>query len=108
MKNNILKHAVLNALATAFYIFLVASFLFYAPKIFGPDRATNTALVPIAMLLLFVFSAAFTGLLMFGKPVLLYLDGKKQEALSLLVSTLEIFLVITLASFVILFVYLAR
>ncbi len=55
MKNNIIKNAILNACLTALYIVLVASFLFYAPKIFGPDR-TNTVFVPIVMLSLLVFS----------------------------------------------------
>ncbi|MBI2476012.1 MAG: hypothetical protein HYV67_02110 [Candidatus Taylorbacteria bacterium] len=92
--NAIVKNAFKNAVATAVYVAAVASFLFYAPQSFGP--AKNTVLVPIAMLLLFVFSAAFTGFLVFGRPALWYLDGKKEEALSLLVYTLLIFLVITL------------
>jgi len=45
---------------------------------------------------LFVFSAALTGLLVFGRPVLWYFDGRKKEALSLLAHTLAIFLVITI------------
>ena len=107
MKNTILKHATLNAVATALYIILIASFLFYAPKVIGPGPA-NTVLVPIVMLLLFVFSAALTGLLVFGRPVLWYLDSKKKEALSLLAATLLIFLIITLGAFLTLFLYLAR
>ena len=89
----VLKTAALNASATAAYVIAVASFLFYAPKVFGPVKSV---LVPIAMLLLFVFSAALTGSLVLGKPALWYLDGKKKEALSLLISTLVIFLMITL------------
>ena len=104
MKNTIIKNAILNALATALYVVAVASFLFYAPKVFGPP---NTVLVPIMMLLLFVFSAAFTGLLILGRPVLWYLDGNKKEALSLLNLTLAIFLVIDFAFFA-LFLYLAQ
>lgn len=106
MKNTILKHAALNALATALYVILVASFLFYAPKTIvpGPD----TVLVPIVMLLLFVFSAALTGVLVFGRPILWYVDGKKKEALSLLAATLLIFLIITLGALLALFLYLTR
>ncbi len=106
MKNTIIKHAVLNALAAALYIILVASFLFYAPKMIGPGPA-DTVLVPIVMLLLLVFSAALTGLLLFGKPVLWYFAGKKKEALSLLAATLLIFLIITLGALLALFLYLA-
>lgn len=93
---------MINALATAVYVILVASFLFYAPKVFGPGK---TVLVPIAMLLLFVFSAALTGLLIFGRPALLYLDGNKQEALSLLTLTLGIFSVITIFAFIMLILF---
>ena len=89
----ILKTAFLNAAGTAAYVIAVGSFLFYAPRVFG--RGVSV-LIPIAMLLLFVFSAALTGALMLGRPILWYLDGKKEEALSLLVSTLAIFLGITL------------
>lgn len=84
----------MNALATALYVAAVASFLFYAPKFFGPERST-TVLVPITMLLLFVFSAAVTGSLIFGRPSLWYLDGKKKEALTLLAHTLAILFAIT-------------
>ncbi|MBU6415309.1 hypothetical protein KGQ34_03695 [Patescibacteria group bacterium] len=103
MKNNILKNAFFNASATALYIAAVASFLFYVPKFFG--HRTDIMLVPMVMLSLFVFSAALTGSLIFGKPILWYLEGKKQEAISLLVVTLGIFLAITVAAFFALFVY---
>ena len=106
MKNNIIKNAVLNALATAAYVVAVASFLFYAPKMF--ESETKTVLVPIAMLMLFVFSAAMTGLLLFGRPAFWYLDGKKKEALLLLIYTLVIFLLITLAAFFTLFLRFAK
>ena len=73
--NPILKTALLNAAGTAVYVIAVASFLFYAPKIFG--RPDNSVFIPIAMLLLFVFSAALTGSLILGRPALWYLDGRK-------------------------------
>ena len=98
------KNAFFNAAATAAYVIAVGCFLFYAPRIFG--RA-NSAIIPVAMLLLFVFSAALTGSLILGKPVLWYLDGKKQEALSLLASTLLIFFGFTLLALLILFLHRA-
>ncbi|GEM_PF-4087712 len=63
----IAKNALLNALVSTLYVTAVGSFLFYAPKVLG---SVNTALVPIVMLLLFVFSAAFMGVVLFGRPVL--------------------------------------
>ncbi len=67
---------------------LVVLFLFYVPEFFQP---TFSLLIPICMLMLFVLSAAVMGILVFGQPILWYLDGKKQEAISLLMYTLGIF-----------------
>ena len=103
MKNTILKYALLNALGTAFYIVLVASFFFYGLKRLGPGE---TVLIPMAMLMLLVLSASLTGALIFGRPVMWYVDGKKKEALSLLGYTLGFFLVITLVAFGALVVHL--
>jgi len=46
------------------------------------------------MLLVLVFSAALTGILIFGRPAIWYLDGKKSEALFLLFYTLGALLII--------------
>jgi hypothetical protein len=65
----------------------------------------NTILIPIAMLMLFVFSAAFTGILILGRPVMWYLDGKKKEAIYLLFYTLLVFFVVTLIAFLLLILF---
>ena len=90
----------MNALATAAYVVLIASFLFYVPKLVKPK---DILLAPIVMLMLLIFSAALTGLLVFGKPVLWYVNGKKREAFVLLGYTLGIFLMITLVVLFLLF-----
>lgn len=100
MKNSIVKFAGLNALGTALYIVLVASFLFYAPQFFVA-KTEDTVFIPIAMLLLFVLSASVTGLLVLGRPVLWYLDGKKKEAVSLLMTTIGFLSIITVIAFVV-------
>ena len=93
----IIKNAAINALSTSLYIAAIASFLFYASKLFGPNES-DTVLIPIVMLSLLVFSVAITGLLIFGRPILWYLDGRKREAVFLLAYTLGIFLIITVAA----------
>ncbi len=98
MKTPILKFAGLNALGTALYISLVASLLFNAPRLFG-NNGKDTVLIPIAMILLFVFSASLTGVLVLGRPVLWYLDGKKKEAVSLLLTTVGFLFLFTLCAF---------
>ncbi len=93
--NPIIKNALANAGGAVAYIVAIASFLFYVAKDFGPD----TVLIPIMMLMLLVFSVALMGVLFFGRPVLWCLDGKKQEAVTLLVATLLIFFIFTLIVF---------
>jgi len=92
----IMKHAAVSAAATALYVALIAMFLFYVPKALGEKE--DTVLVPIVMLLIFVFSAAVTGFLLLGKPVLWYLEGKKREAITLFAQTLVFFFGITAAA----------
>lgn len=100
MNKTIIKSAFINAIATAVYIIAVASFMYYGQTASFGNK--NIILMPIAMLMLFVFSAAFTAILIFGRPVMLYLDGKKNDALLLLACTLGIFLLITILVFFIL------
>lgn len=94
---DIIKYAALDALGTAVYIMLVASFMYFMGSVSSGDG--KTLLIPIAMLMLFVFSAAFTSILVLGRPIIWYLNGKKQEALSLLFYTLGILLVMTIIIF---------
>ncbi|MEK7574741.1 MAG: hypothetical protein AAB511_00730 [Patescibacteria group bacterium] len=89
--NTILKTAFLHAFATALYVATLVSSIFYMPKSF--DQTPNV-LMPIIMLLLFVFSAAVTSSLVFGRPILWYMDGRKKEALVLLAYTLLVLFVI--------------
>ncbi len=89
------RTAVLSALATALYIIVVATVMFYAGQ--ARRGLPPTPLVPIAMLMLLVFSVALTGALIFVRPALWYLDGMKQDALLLLAWTLGFLFV--LASF---------
>jgi hypothetical protein len=101
--NKIIKTAFVNAFGTAMYVALVGSFMYYGTLI--KIGRKNTFLAPVALLLLFVFSAALTGYLIFGKPALLYLDGKKKDALTLLTSTLLFFFTITFIVLVLLILF---
>ncbi len=98
----IIRLALINSVGTAAYIILVVSFIFSLQSL---PESEETLFIPIAMLLLFVCSAAITGFLVFGKPAMLYIDGKKREAVSLLVYTLGILVLITLISFIFLIAY---
>lgn len=98
MKNVILKYAGLNALGTALYVAAVAIFMSHTSEIFNGVEE-KTALIPFAMLLLFVLSATVTGSLVIGRPVLWYLDGKKKEAVRLFIATVGFLFFFTLVAF---------
>ena len=102
MKNPIIKIAGLNALATTAYVAAVVSFISYAPKTIDQK---DTVLLPIVMLLLFILSAAITGSLVIGRPILWYMDGKKKEAVTLLIATIAALFVITLVTFCVLVIF---
>jgi hypothetical protein len=89
-----MKYALADALGTAAYVVLVALFFFFMEQGFA-DKPDDGIIVPIAMLMLLVFSVALVGTLIFGRPAMWYVDGKKKEALALLGWTLGIFLVLT-------------
>lgn len=90
------KNPILNALSATLYISLIASGIYYAPKFEGQ---ADFVLIPIAMLSLFVLSAAVMAYIFCLKPIRLYLDGEKDEAVSLFIKTILYFGGITLVLF---------
>jgi hypothetical protein len=88
------KAAITNSLATAVYITLVATFMTNGEKIFGKGDNVFTG---IGILLLFTLSALIVGTLVLGKPLKLYLDGEKKEAVRLLIQTILVLAIITIA-----------
>ena len=80
-----ISRGLLDAAGTAAYVAAVAWFGTHAQNFLGKP---NGILAPMFMLLLFVISALITGLLVLGKPVMLYANGSKREALSLVLATL--------------------
>jgi hypothetical protein len=87
-----LGHAVLVFLYTAG----VAWIMFNGKRFFGEFQ---NFLGPVLMLLAFVLSAAIVGTLVLGRPILLYLNGFKTEAMKFFACTLGWILVIILAIF---------
>jgi len=80
MKNKLALHSLGHAALTFLYISGVAWLLSNGQDIFGPDEPKNFW-IPATMLLIFVFSATITAALVLGRPLMLYLDGAKKEAL---------------------------
>lgn len=82
----IIRAGLLSAAGVIAYTTAIGSFMFNAHGAFtGPD----TVLAPISMLTLLVLSVGVVGSLIFVRPVLIYLDGKRVEAVKLLIATLS-------------------
>lgn len=98
MKTKTLFQSLGHAAAVLAYVAGVAWVLSHGEAIFGPEEPKNF-LIPVGMLLLFVFSAATTGALVLGRPIVLYLGGQKSEAIRFFVYTLAWLFVIILSVF---------
>ena len=77
-KNKLILTSFLHSLGMLAYIMLVAWIMSNAKMIFGE---MNDFWGPVIFLMLFVFSAFLSGLLVLGRPIWLYLEHKKKEAL---------------------------
>ena len=94
MDKKILSAGFYYALGAAAYVSLVAWLLANAEVIFGRMAGI---LAPITFLLLFVVSAAVTGSLVLGKPLMMYLDGEKKDAVKQLAVTIAWLFLFTIA-----------
>jgi hypothetical protein len=92
MEKKLLRSSLRNALGTAVYVAIVALIIYNAQKIFGTMRNITG---PISFLLLFVTSAAITGFLVLGQPVMLYVDNKKKDAIKLFILTVAWLFILT-------------
>ncbi|MCA9388937.1 hypothetical protein KC644_04265 [Candidatus Berkelbacteria bacterium] len=82
-----------QAIGVTAYVALVSLIMFHAEQLFGEPK--DSFIGPIAFLLLFVTSAAVMGILIFGRPVMFYLDGKKKDAIYTLLATVAWLIIIT-------------
>lgn len=83
--NKLIQRSFFNALGTGVYVAAIVTIMQKGEKMLGQ---INEMFAPIVVLLLFVTSAAITGSLVLGKPVLMYLDGAKKEAIQLFLYTI--------------------
>jgi hypothetical protein len=100
------KRGVLNALAAFAYVAVLVSFIANIELLAGTGE--DSALAPVGFLLMLVLSASVMGLLIFGAPILLYLDGKKKEAVQLMVWTIGSLAVIAVCTLVVMILTIGR
>lgn len=96
-----IKNPILNAFAASAYIILGVTVmsLVTAPLRNKPD----TFFAPIVFLSLLTLSVAVMAFLFFYQPLMLFIEGKKKEAVNHFVKTVSIFAVITGVALVLLF-----
>jgi hypothetical protein len=87
------KFAISHAVGAATYIALVAAFMSNIGKFLGEVEGYLAAMM---FLLFFVISAASMGILVFGRPVIWFLDGKKLEGIYLVIATIVYLILIAL------------
>jgi hypothetical protein len=94
------KKPLYNALAAFAYIVAVVFIVNWA----GNNDILETSLfMPIMMLSLFTLSAAVMAYLFLYQPLMLYLEGKKEDAVNLFIKTLLIFAIMPLSIFMLYF-----
>ncbi|MDP3901914.1 MAG: hypothetical protein Q8Q37_03020 [bacterium] len=94
-KTTYILRSLVSGAGVFIYVSGVAWLGFNSQNIFGEPK--DSFLAPVFVLLLFIVSAVVTGFLVLGKPISLYSNGLKKEALILLGLTLAwliIFLVV--------------
>ena len=77
----ILPESIISSLGVLLYILAVGWIIMHGHEVFGD---INNLWGPLIFLLLFVFSAMITGMLVMGRPLWLYIEGNKQDAIRLL------------------------
>ena len=98
MKKQIV-HSLGHAILVGVYVSLVSLVMSHGSTWFGNE---DTAWTPVAVLMLFVLSAAITASLVLGRPLLMFLDGKKKEALQFFGYTVGWLFIVTIIVFVVL------
>jgi len=87
------KNPIINALSASAYIILVVSVMNFVNQ---PLRnKPDTFGAPIIVLSVLTFSVAVMAFLFVYQPLLLFIEGKKKEAVNLFIKTVGVFGVIT-------------
>ncbi len=95
-KSTLLRLGASHALGVLIYIVLLSIFFEQANSWFG--ETDKKIFSPIAALMLFIFSALLTGSLVLARPIMLYIDGQKKDAIKLFLFTgLSIFILTVIA-----------
>jgi hypothetical protein len=95
------KNPILNALSASAYIILGVTVMTFVTQ--PLKNKPDTLFAPIVFLSLLTLSVAVMAYLFFYQPVLLFIEGKKKEAVNLFAKTVGVFAVFTIVVLILLF-----
>jgi hypothetical protein len=95
------RNPVINALSASAYIILVVSVMTFVTQ--PLKNKPDTFFAPITVLFVLTFSVAVMAILFFYQPLLLFIEGKKKEAVNLFIKTVGIFAALTVVILILLF-----
>lgn len=95
------KNPIINALSASAYIILGVTIMHFVTQ---PLRnKPDTFFAPITVLFVLTLSVAVMAYLFFYQPLLLFIEGKKKQAVNLFIQTVGIFAAITIIVLALLF-----
>ena len=95
------KNPLINALGASAYIILVVTIMTLVTE--PLKNKPDTFFAPITMLFVLTLSVAVMAYLFFYQPLMLFINGKKKEAINLFIRTVGIFAIITSVVLILLF-----
>ena len=95
------KNPIINALSASAYIIIGVTVMTYVTQ--PLKNKPDTFFAPIVMLSLLTLSVAVMAFLFFYQPLLLFIEGKKKDAVNLFIKTVGIFAAITVVFLILLF-----
>ncbi|MFA5136006.1 MAG: hypothetical protein WC489_01275 [Patescibacteria group bacterium] len=87
------KNPIINALSASAYIFLVVSVMTFITR--PLKNKPDTFFAPITVLFVLTLSVAVMAFLFFYRPLMLFIDGKKTDAVNFFIKTVGVFAVLT-------------
>lgn len=95
------KNPLYNALSASAYIIIVVSTMTFVTQ--PLKNKPDTIFAPITVLSVLTLSVAVMAYLFFYQPLLLFIEGKKKQAVNLFIKTVGIFAILTAVVLVLLF-----
>ena len=95
------KNPIINALSASAYIILGVTVMTFVTQ--PLKNKPDTFFAPVVLLSLLTLSVAVMAFLFFYQPFLLFIEGKKKEAVNLFVKTVGIFAIMTAVVLILLF-----